>query len=537
MSRKNFIILITIFSAIVLVFGVAFFYVSKQKSAIGQPVTFKDFIPFNLATKTAPPAAQPAPAPATTPTSPTAEAPIPKLRKISDLEIAGAAAVKEERVKEAAPLPPIDPNAPPVLAFSKNLQMGDDGQDVKDLQVFLNENVQSKDAVTTKSTQVASSGSGSPGNETTHFGPATKAAVIVFQEKLATDILKPQNLTAGTGIVDEKTRAKIHDLQALIPQKETALAVRYVERATGNVYEKFIDRLEEKKVSTTIIPKIHDAIFGNIGQSVILRYLDDDNKTIETFSGVLPPETTGGDSLPEMKGGFFPQNINDAVLSPDTSKIFYISKFENNVLGTTVNLDGTKKSQIFNSPFSEWNPQWVNARIIALNTKPSSSVPGYLYVLDTQTKDFNKILGGIDGLTSLYTPSGKKILYSKTSPSGNSFVLSLYDTDTKTSADLGIKTLPEKCVWSKDSITAYCAVPHSLTLGEYPDVWYQGLASFADSIWKINTKTNVFNILSDITQESGAQIDGTKLFLDADENYLFFINKIDSILWSLKISQ
>ena len=536
MSRKSFTILIIIFSIILLGFVAAYFYVANQKSATGEPVTLKDFIPFGKTTtpvSTSSPQATPAPTPVQTP----GEAAIPTLRQLSTFAVAGATAMQQDRIKEAAVVAPLDANQAPILAFNANLKMGDDNADVKALQIFLNQNVQSKDAVTTKSTQVASSGSGSPGNETTHFGPATKAAVIVFQEKFAADILTPQNLTAGTGIVDEKTRAKIHDLQALIPQKETALAVRYVERATGNVYEKFIDRLEEKKVSTTIIPKIHDAIFGNIGQSVILRYLDDDNKTIETFSGVLPMETTGGDSLTEMKGGFFPQNINDIALSPDTLKFFYLSRFENGILGTTVNLDGTKKSQIFSSPFTEWLPQWVNARIIALNTKPSASVPGYLYVLDTQTKDFNKVLGGIDGLTSLYSPDGKKILYSKTSPSGNSFVLSLYDTDAKTSADLGINTLPEKCVWSKDNITAYCAVPHSINPGEYPDVWYQGLTSFADSIWKINTKTNVFNILSDITQESGAQIDGTKLFLDADENYLFFINKIDSILWSLKISQ
>lgn len=525
MSRKSFIKLIIIFSIILFGFAVAYFYISSQKAATGEPITLKDFIPFGkIITPTPSPAPvqSPTPAPAPTPT----ESAIPKLRQLSTFAVAGATAFSEEREKPiaAASLPA---GTGLVLEYEKNMKQGDESNDVKDLQQFLNAG----------GFTVAASGPGSPRNETAHFGPATTKAVVAFQNKYKDDILTPNKLTEGNGIVEEKTRAKIHALKALIPQKENALAVRYVERSTGNVYQKFMDKVEESKISTTLIPKIHEAIFGSNGQSVILRYADDDHKTIETFSGALPKETAGGDSLPEMKGGFFPQNINDLSLSPDGSKIFYISKFGDGVLGTTINLDGGKKSQIFNSAFTEWAPQWVNDRIIALNTKPAASVPGYLYVLDTQTKDFNKVLGGISGLTSLYSPNGKKILYSKTSASGDGIVLSLYDTDTKTSADLGIRTLPEKCVWSEDNVIAYCAVPHSMNPGQYPDIWYQGLVSFRDSIWKINTKTDVFNLLSDISQETGAPMDGTKLFLDEKENYLFFINKKDSILWSLKITQ
>ncbi len=73
------------------------------------------------------------------------------------------------------------------FTFTQSLNVGSRGQEVMNLQKFLN---------MSPSTRVAVTGAGSPGNESTYFGPATRAAVMKFQ--LAHNIAQVGNVGPQT---------------------------------------------------------------------------------------------------------------------------------------------------------------------------------------------------------------------------------------------------------------------------------------------------------------------------------------------------
>lgn len=82
-------------------------------------------------------------------------------------------------------------STPALKVPTKNLEMGAVGEDVRTLQKYLN----------AKGYTVARTGPGSPGNETTKFGAATKAALIKFQTT--------NKITPAKGYFGPATRAKM----------------------------------------------------------------------------------------------------------------------------------------------------------------------------------------------------------------------------------------------------------------------------------------------------------------------------------------
>ncbi|MDD5050853.1 MAG: peptidoglycan-binding protein [Candidatus Pacebacteria bacterium] len=85
---------------------------------------------------------------------------------------------------------------PSIKLFTRFMVMGDTGDEVKMLQIFLNKH----------GFPVALSGAGSLGKETTIFDQATKTALMKLQAAHSAEIVVPQNLPGPTGIFGDYSK-------------------------------------------------------------------------------------------------------------------------------------------------------------------------------------------------------------------------------------------------------------------------------------------------------------------------------------------
>lgn len=320
---------------------------------------------------------------------------------------------------------------------------------------------------------------------------------------------------------------------AVIGGSAARIAVRYLARDTGNVFEVSPDGGEAKRITNTTIPKIYEAVFAKSGAALLARYLKEDGETIETFSGTVKGKSGGTEG--DLAGTFLPAGIKELALSPDGRRVFYLREEGGGAVGITATVAGGEKTEVFRSPLREWNASWPKADAIMLTTKPSALAEGIVQFLNPDTGSITPALSRLRGLTALADGSLAKILYSQSSDTGLS--LSLVARESRALTELPLRTLPEKCVFATKGETLYCAAPRTLPPASYPDAWYQGVISFEDEVWSLETENGIPRLVMDVSAEAKGAIDAISLLLSADEKYLVFTNKMDGTLWSLRLKE
>lgn len=533
MSKRRKILFILIFIVILglLGYGAFIFYSIKQSEKTTTPSTLKDYFPFGQGgqTKTIDSSNGEGTLPDNTTGGNTIDGTqseyVSKLRKITGVPTAGFDVLEREIIPDEldiarANFPTVTIN--PTGTFYRDLQVGSRGEDVKRLQVALN---------ACPELGLPTTGIGSAGKETEFFVSKTADNLKKLQKKL--------NLVQ-TGILDEQTRIILNgpfSCRTEIPKIDENIksVARYVEKGTGHIYQDVLESGKNTRITNTTIPRIAEAFFMNDGKNVLLRYLRNDNQTIETYSGLVPePAKETSMEGSELSGSFLETNIFDIVLSPNGKQFYNQTSFGSQTLLSLGELPQIKKTQLLVTPFSEWLGDWPADKTVTIQTKASGYVPGYFYKIDTDKKTPEKVLGGILGLTAKMSPNGQYVLFTETRD--KTIQTSLYNTQTRRVFELGLNTLPEKCTWNKESTFVYCAVPGAVNQNLYPDAWYQGIESFSDTFYRIDpTKLLGNQKLFNGQEESNQSIDGINLKLNIKQTYLTFINKIDGSLWTYSL--
>ncbi|HDQ16172.1 MAG TPA: hypothetical protein ENN45_03850 [Bacteroidetes bacterium] len=161
------------------------------------------------------------------------------------------------------------PTGAAAVCFNTDLQKGMTSNDVKNLQIVLNKNV---------STQVASSGAGSPGNETTYFGSLTFAAVKNFQTSKG---------IINTGYVGPLTRGALNALYCSPVPTTTTTTVPPISTTTTTITPTTTTTTTTQSKCTELNTILTNAYGSKCGDAKYNKVADVDNSKKIDFDDLM----------------------------------------------------------------------------------------------------------------------------------------------------------------------------------------------------------------------------------------------------------
>lgn len=301
------------------------------------------------------------------------------------------------------------------------------------------------------------------------------------------------------------------------PSTSTDTAVRFADRASGNLYSFLAHARTMTRLSNRTLPGVARASWLSDGSAAIVQFLSrtGTNESVKSF--VLPQNGTGG--------FFLDEGLSQAIAGPSRTLLSVLPS-STGTIGTLAAGDGTGVHQLFSTLLSEITVKPSNGGYFAY-TNPSSSYPGYAFSISSSGA-LTSIAGPFTGLSVLPSPSGKLLLLSYVD--SGTIRLSVMDVATRALTPLPVATLTEKCVWASDDSAVYCGVPTALS-GNLPDDWYQGAVSFSDRLWRIDLAGRVATLIVDPNEVAKTSIDAVDLAIDPASDILVFTDKHSHALW------
>ena len=357
----------------------------------------------------------------------------------------------------------------------------------------------------------AGNGTFPSGGNTTTTSSGPVVAPVVVSARLV-------KISAGPVVVGEC----VVNVPAINASSSPETVVNYIERQSGNVFSYHTHAGTITRTNNQTVPGIESATWLPDASFAFVRYLSGtDFSTINTYA--LPSSGSGG--------FFLAQNIADVAVS--SVGIVTLASGVNGSVASLSHIDGTHSSQVFTTPLSAIHTSFLGKSQYMAYTKPSASLPGYAFLVNS-TGYFSRVVGPLNGLVALASPSGKWLLVSSTLNSA--MQMELLNTATNEAVPLPVATIADKCVWTDDGSTIYCGIPVDPSSDyAYPDDWYQGVVHFSDRIWKIDVAGRYAQLVLDFPSETKGTLDAEALAVDSLNTDLVFVNKNDGSLWNYQL--
>jgi len=300
---------------------------------------------------------------------------------------------------------------------------------------------------------------------------------------------------------------------------EDSRRILYFRKRDGHLVNNSFIGGNEQTTSNLTILNILDVAWSPLRNRAVVTYQDGE---------ILKKFITEATSTPKV--AFLPQEAQSPVWSPDGNSIFWMTRQNQTYTLTSASRDGQNpKSRGFTTPIPDLQPLITTPDTAALIPKTASIFETPLFLLNLKNLAQNTALFAF-GLTAITdeNPKTQLISYAATNRLGVLEDLHTFNVQSGQDTSWPVKTLPEKCVFSKEATELFCAVPKEVPARSLPEIWYKGQTSFSDSFFRFDLKTNK---AEQILGESGQ--DAVSLAVSPDNKYLFFLDKKTSFLYSL----
>ncbi|MFH1890239.1 MAG: hypothetical protein ABIJ91_01590 [Candidatus Kuenenbacteria bacterium] len=294
-------------------------------------------------------------------------------------------------------------------------------------------------------------------------------------------------------------------------------------------YRVSLDGSNKTLLSDKAFPYVKNVFWSPDNKKVILEYPDGSNIYYD---------------LAQDKQITLPTGMTEPVWHEDSKQIAYKyigAKEEDNWIVVS-DSDGGKAVPIEpvgnkgGSVQVSWSP---TSEVVAFYHKSIGLNREEVYFIGLNDENFKSLVVEGSNFKGLWSPRGDMILYHVIS-NNNNYNPVLWVSDAQgdnighNNFNLGLSTWVDKCAFSLDNKTVYCAVPTSLPEGAgfYPDL----LNDKSDVFYKIDLLTGISKLVAyPVFSEELDKFQVKKLFIAEDDGKLFFWDSFTDKLYFMRL--
>ncbi|MEK7172833.1 MAG: hypothetical protein AAB740_02560 [Patescibacteria group bacterium] len=291
----------------------------------------------------------------------------------------------------------------------------------------------------------------------------------------------------------------------------------YYKKDGGDMMSSDLNGKNQEKISHITIIGLLNAIWSPVRDRAAVFYLDQD--ILKSFIQV------GTSSISVL-----PQDIKDFSWAPDGRSALYTLRRGSLLDFSVSDSSGRNPKVIYSTPLYDSLASFITSDKIALQSAPSGLVEGSLFTFSRSNSLLSKVKSGVLGMTSLWSPDGSHFVMSRFDPTSRSSMLSVYNSAGGEVFITELAGTTYKCVWASNQEVA-CAIPRIVSFGNiWPDDYLKGGFRTKDQVVQINVvKKEIYGVFSEPV------FDMSDLIITKNQEYLFWINRSDGTLWSLKL--